>query len=120
MFTYNVSGKAIENGKVRVTVDYTNGTVNVSVTDFITSLSDLDNKIETKLKELEANVLLEASITVGEYVKAIKEVPEPVPVDPIQEALNAVEQGFRDKERKLITEVEYDALVLNYKTLSAK
>jgi len=117
MFTYNVSDKAIENGRVRVTINYTNGTVNASETTFINSREDLDSKIEAKLKDLEANVVLEAAITVNEYVKAIKEVPVPVPVDPIQEALNAVERGFRDLERKLIDQAEYDALVTVYKNL---
>jgi len=117
MFTYNVSDKAIENGRVRVTIDYTNGTVKASETTFINSREDLDSKIETKLRDLDANVLLEASVIVGEYVKAVKEVPVPVPVDPIQEALNAVERGFRERERKLIDQAEYDALVATYKAL---
>ena len=117
MFTFNVSDKAIENGRVRVTIDYTNGTVSASETTLINSLDDLDSKIEAKLKDLEANVLLEASIVVDEYVKAVKEKAVPVPVDPIQEALNAVERGFRDLERKLITQAEYDALVATYKAL---
>jgi len=117
MFTFNVSDKAIENGRVRVTIDYTNGTVKASETTFINSREDLDSKIEAKLRDLEANVVLEASITVNEYVKSVKEKVVPVPVDPIQEALNAVERGFRDLERKLIDQAEYDALVAIYKTL---
>jgi len=115
-FTYKVSDKATENGRVRVTIDYTNGTVNASETTFITSLSDLDNKIKDKLKELEANVLLEASIVVDEYVMAVKEEAVPV-VDPIQEAEQAVNIAWDRLQKGKIERPEYDVLLATYKTL---
>ena len=116
-FTYKVSDKATENGRVRVTIDYTNGTVNASETTFITSLDDLDNKIEAKLKELEANVLLETSIVVNEYVMAVKEETVPVPVDPIQEAEQAVNIAWDRLQKGKIEQPEYDVLLATYKTL---
>ena len=117
MFTFNVSDKAIENGRVRVTIDYTNGTVNASETTFINSREDLDSKIEARLKDLEANVLLEASITVNEYVKAIKKESIPVPVDPIQEAEQAVNIAWDRLQKGKIEQTEYDVLLTTYKTL---
>jgi len=117
MFTFNVSDKAIENGRVRVTINYTNGTVEASETTFINSREDLDNKIEAKLKELEANVVLEASITVDEYVKAVKEETVPVPVDPFQVADHAVNIGWDKLEKGKIEQPEYDVLLNTYKDL---
>ena len=55
-------------------------------------------------------------ITDGEYTAS------PVPVktiDPVQEALSKVHEGQRNLDLKIISQSEYDALVVAYKTLAS-
>lgn len=74
MFTYTLSGKTIENGKNRITVAYSNGTVKCDETFFFNSKEELDQRITDKLADLDKVVALDASINVVGYVKTDKPV----------------------------------------------
>lgn len=116
MFTYTLSGKAIENGRNRITVDYTNGTVKCSETFFFSSKEDLDTRITNKIADLDKVVALDADLVTTGYVIVEKVAePEPVVVPPTPEEIKQsqinvkeveliqiVEQAKRDKEIALI------------------
>lgn len=97
MFTYTLSGKAIENGQNRITVDYSNGIVKCTETFFFVSKEDLDNRITNKIKQLENVVALDASLVTTGYVKAEKIVEPVAETTPLQLA----EQKLYELKRKI-------------------
>jgi hypothetical protein len=116
MFTATTTKKDFRGGIFQVTVDFTDGTEVITEAFNITSGDDLDRRIEDRLNTLNRLLDLKASLTLGAWTKPVKE--EPV-ADPVQEALNAVYQAKSDLDLKLITQAEYDAAVLAYKTLAS-
>lgn len=116
MFTYKLTDKAIENGKVRVSVEYTDGTIAFSETCLIASKEDLDRRITAKLAELEATVLLSDSLIIENYVKAVVIIPVHIPT-----ALEIALEKLRDFKilRGLgameVTEKEFIDAVIAYK-----
>lgn len=81
MFLYTLSGKAIENGQNRMTVDYSDGTVKCNETFFFSSKEDLDSRITNKIESLDKAVLLDSSIDTASYVKTDKVVVVVAPND---------------------------------------
>lgn len=119
MFTYTLSGKAIENGKNRITVDYSNGTVKSNETFFFSSKEELDNHITAEIARLEKVVLLDAAIVTTGYVKT-----EPKAVAPLTALEIAEAELYRLKN--LITigvmkeaDPEFEAAVIAYKTAAS-
>lgn len=120
-FTYILSGKTIENGKNRITVDYDNGTVKCSETFFFSSKKELDDRITNKIAELENVVALDASIVTAGYVKSEKQEDPVIPLTPLQIAeaelyrlKNLIELGVMKE-----SDPEFVAAVTAYKTASS-
>lgn len=118
MFTYTLSDKAIENGQLRVTVDYTNGQVKFSETFLVTAKDELDNRIDTTLKRLQKVVDLEKTVAVGGYIKA-----EKPPVEEKQPTAFETAEAKLYEYKHLIdlgvmkeTDAEYLAAITVYKT----
>jgi hypothetical protein len=116
MFTATTTKKDFRGGIFQVTVDFTDGTEVITEAFNITSGDDLDRRIEDRLNTLNRLLDLKTSLILGAWTKPVKE--EPV-ADPVQEALNAVYKAKSDLDLKLITQAEYDAAVLAYKTLAS-
>jgi len=116
MFTATTTKKDFRGGIFQVTVDFTDGTEVITEAFNITSGDDLDRRIEDRLNTLNRLLELKASLALGAWTKPVKEEPA---VDPVQEALNAVYKAKSDLDMKLITQAEYDAIVLAYKTLAS-
>jgi hypothetical protein len=116
MFTATTTKKDFRSGVFQVTVEYQNGSDTFTEAYNINSEEDLNNRIENKLNTLNNLLALESSLVIGAWTKPVKE--EYVP-DPVQEALNKVYEAKGQLGAKLITETEYDAVVLAYKTLAS-
>lgn len=122
MFTYTLSGKTIENGQNRITVEYSNEAVKCTETFFFSSKEDLDNRIASKIKQLDTVIALDAELVTTNYkitekpVEPIKE-PTALTLEEIKQAeintkkielSNLVEQTKRDKEIALIASEDTD------------
>jgi len=116
MFTATTTKKDFRGGIFQVTVDFTDGTETITEAFNITSGEDLDRRIEDRLATLNRLEALKTSLVLGAWTKPVK---EELVADPVQEALNAVYQAKSDLDLKLITQAEYDAVVLTYKTLAS-
>ncbi len=116
MFTATTTKKDFRNGVFQVSVEYKNGTDVFTEAYNINSEDDLNNRIENRLNTLNNLLSLEGSMVLGKWTKPFKE--EYVP-DPVQEALNKVYEAKGKLEAKLITEAEYDDVVLAYKALAS-
>lgn len=79
MFTYNLTDSTIENGQCRVTFEFTNGTVKVSRTWFVTSEDDINRRIKDEINSLDNTVALKSRLVNGAYT--VVEKPE----EPIKE-----------------------------------
>lgn len=115
-FTYTLSGKAIENGQNRVTVDYSYNGIKCSETFFITTEEALRDRIEAKEKSLTEAAALDAKLTVGSYMKLekpVEPVKEPEMLTPEQvkkqeyelKEIELIEAANRSKRYKEITEI---------------
>lgn len=116
MFTATITKKDFRSGVFQVSVEYKNSTDVFTEAYNINSEEDLNNRIENKLNTLNNLLTLESSLAIGTWTKPIKE--EYVP-DPVQEALNKVYEAKGQLDAKLISEAEYDAVVLAYKTVAS-
>ena len=117
MFEYTLSGKTIENGQNRITVDYTNGTVACAETFFFTSKKDLDNRITNKIADLDKVVALDSEIITKDYVKTEKTPDQPVPPTAIQVAETKLRELKQLIDLGVINETdqEYVDAVAEYK-----
>lgn len=97
MFTYTLSGKVIENGQNRITVDYTNETLKFSETFFFASKEELDSRITNTIARLKKVIALNSEIVIANYVKAEK------PTEVVKEAtpLELAEQVIWELKRKI-------------------
>jgi hypothetical protein len=122
MFTYNLTDKTIENGRLRVTIEYTNGTVNVSETFSVVTQEELDNKITRKLAELEGVVELSKKVIIGNYTKTEKLVEEPKEPTELERAEQAIWELKRKIDLGVMKESDQEFIdaVTAYKTLMSK
>lgn len=117
MFTATTTKKDFRSGILQITVSFSDGDEIITEAFNVNSEDELNNRIENRLNALNKLAEFATSLTLGEWTKPVKE--EYVP-DPVQEALNKVYEAKGQLDAKLITEVEYDAIVLAYKTLASE
>lgn len=117
MFTAKIIKKTFQNGQLKIEVQFTDGTDSWPETFSVSSEADLNSRISSRIDTLNGLEALSTSLTLGTWTKPVKE--EYIP-DPVQEALNKVYEAKGQLDAKLITEAEYDAVVLTYKTLASE
>lgn len=115
MYTATLKSKSFAGGNLQIVVEYAHGTDVFTEAYNVISEDDLNNRIEQRIDALNYLLNLNASLALGAWVKPVKQ--EPV-LDPVQEALNEVYRAKNNLDLKLITQAEYEAVVLAYKTLA--
>lgn len=117
MFTAKPIKKDYREGVLQITVEFTDGIETVTQAFNVNSEQDYNNKVDNKRNELNNLKTFSDKLVLNEQWEApTKEV---LVADPVQEALNAVYKAKGELEAKLITDSEYDAVVLAYKTLTS-
>lgn len=67
MWSSNILRKDFESGNLRVIVEYTDGRKTFSETEYIRRAGEIDARIKTRLKELEAIDAVDASLVIGPF-----------------------------------------------------
>lgn len=118
-YVAKINNKNFTNGKLEISVVYSEG---IPATEFaetyqVGSQEDIDNKIKNRLVQLESLNTLYSSIVTSattEYVPKVKLET----LDPLIDAKIKVDVAYDNLQKGIIEQVEYDAIVADYKTLN--
>lgn len=111
MWNSKIAAKEFDNGSVKVNVNYSNGSHDFNELYWVTDQSDLDNRVINRKKNLSKVITLLDEIVVGDFNPTEK---QPI-IDESRQALDALNIGFDQLQKKLITDEDYQDLVTAYK-----